>query len=107
MIGSTTANVVQRSHPSIGWATLCMPSRPAPVQATTAMNTLRNATQVRTATADRPLTHGYLIRKHGLYTWGRDLDEARRHIEIFEFLLECHGRLMMLTGQLPMSLAND
>jgi methylthioribulose-1-phosphate dehydratase len=44
----------------------------------------------------RPLTHGYLIRRHGLYTWGRDLAEARRHIEIFEFLFECVGRSLML-----------
>ena len=35
---------------------------------------------------------GYLIRRHGMYTWGKDLAEARRHIEIFEFLLECLGR---------------
>lgn len=27
-------------------------------------------------------------RGHGLYTWGRDLDEARRHVEILEFLFE-------------------
>lgn len=40
--------------------------------------------------------HGYLIRKHGLYTWGKDLDEALRHIEIFEFLLECIGRQLLL-----------
>ena len=39
--------------------------------------------------ADRPLQHGFLIRQHGLYTWGRDLFEARRHVEIFEFLFEC------------------
>jgi methylthioribulose-1-phosphate dehydratase len=40
--------------------------------------------------------HGYLIRRHGLYTWGRDLDEAVRQIEIFEFLFECIGRQMQL-----------
>lgn len=39
-----------------------------------------------------PLQHGFLIRGHGLYTWGRDLAEARRHVEVFEFLLECEGR---------------
>ncbi len=39
--------------------------------------------------ADRPLQHGFLIRQHGLYTWGRDLFAARRHVEIFEFLFEC------------------
>jgi len=33
--------------------------------------------------------HGYLIAGHGLYTWGRDLAEARRHVETFEFLFDC------------------
>lgn len=37
--------------------------------------------------------HGFLIQKHGLYTWGRDLTEARRHVEIFEFLFEVLGRI--------------
>ncbi|MCA9165003.1 MAG: methylthioribulose 1-phosphate dehydratase [Planctomycetales bacterium] len=55
--------------------------------------------------AERPLRHGYLIRRHGLYTWGRDLAEARRHIEIFEFLFECVARRLMLTGQLPVGAA--
>jgi len=36
----------------------------------------------------QPLQHGFLLRRHGLYTWGRDLNEARRHVEIFEFLFE-------------------
>jgi methylthioribulose-1-phosphate dehydratase len=47
-----------------------------------------------------PLEYGYLIRRHGLYTWGRDLEEARRHVEIFEFLFECVARRMALSGQL-------
>lgn len=44
----------------------------------------------------RPLTHGYLIRRHGMYTWGQDLDEAFRQVEIIEFLLECIGRQVMM-----------
>ena len=40
----------------------------------------------------RPHTHGLLIRRHGLYTWGGDLDEMKRHLEILEFLLEVVGR---------------
>lgn len=36
--------------------------------------------------------HGLLIRGHGLYTWGRDAAEARRHIEALEYLLEVTGR---------------
>jgi methylthioribulose-1-phosphate dehydratase len=39
-----------------------------------------------------PRSHGVLLRKHGLYTWGRDIAEARRHVEIFEFLFEAEGR---------------
>ncbi len=39
-----------------------------------------------------PQSHGFLIYRHGLYTWGTDLDEAKRHVEILEFLLEVLGR---------------
>ncbi|GIW98414.1 MAG: methylthioribulose-1-phosphate dehydratase [Pirellulaceae bacterium] len=42
------------------------------------------------------LAYGYLIRRHGLYTWGRDLDEAARHVEVLEFLLECLGRTICM-----------
>jgi methylthioribulose-1-phosphate dehydratase len=61
------------------------------------------AAQVRKRLQDvgNPLQHGYLIRKHGMYTWGKDLDEAGRHVEIIEFLLECKARQLVLTGQLP------
>jgi methylthioribulose-1-phosphate dehydratase len=38
--------------------------------------------------AEHPAAHGFLIRRHGLYTWGRDLEEAGRHLEVLEFLLE-------------------
>jgi len=41
---------------------------------------------------EHPRSHGVLLRKHGLYTWGRDLDEARRHVEILEFLFEAEAR---------------
>lgn len=32
---------------------------------------------------------GFLVRGHGLYAWGANLDEAKRHIEGLEFLLAC------------------
>jgi methylthioribulose-1-phosphate dehydratase len=41
---------------------------------------------------ENPEVHGFLIRRHGLYTWGRDLLAAKRQVEIFEFLLEVMGR---------------
>lgn len=42
--------------------------------------------------AQHPNAHGFLLRRHGLYTWGSSLEEARRHVEILEFLLEVLGR---------------
>jgi methylthioribulose-1-phosphate dehydratase len=46
------------------------------------------AAQVDALLDSRPLW-GYLIDGHGLYTWGRDMAEARRHLEAFEFLIGC------------------
>jgi methylthioribulose-1-phosphate dehydratase len=43
-----------------------------------------------------PNTYGFLLRQHGLYTWGADLFAARRHVEILEFLFECVARKRML-----------
>ena len=39
---------------------------------------------------------GYLIDGHGLYAWGADMAEARRHLEAFEFLLHCELELRKL-----------
>jgi methylthioribulose-1-phosphate dehydratase len=50
------------------------------------------ATKVAAALCRHPRAHGFLLRGHGLYTWGTDLAEARRHVEILEFLMEVVGR---------------
>jgi methylthioribulose-1-phosphate dehydratase len=39
---------------------------------------------------------GYLIEGHGLYAWGRDMAEARRHLEAFEFLICCELEMRKL-----------
>lgn len=41
---------------------------------------------------DSAMSHGFLIRNHGLYTWGKDVFAARRHVEVFEFLFGVIGR---------------
>jgi methylthioribulose-1-phosphate dehydratase len=38
---------------------------------------------------EKPSIHGFLIAGHGLYTWGKDIATAKRHIETYEFLFEC------------------
>jgi methylthioribulose-1-phosphate dehydratase len=46
------------------------------------------AAKVSTTLRESRGIHGFLLREHGLYTWGSDLQEARRHVEILEFLME-------------------
>ncbi len=50
------------------------------------------AHQVTTLLQAHPRVHAILLRKHGVYTWGEDILEAMRHIEILEFLFEVIGR---------------
>jgi methylthioribulose-1-phosphate dehydratase len=45
--------------------------------------------EVRIHFTDKPSVHGFLIAGHGLYTWGKDIATAKRHIETYEFLFEC------------------
>ena len=46
------------------------------------------AQEISQTLEENPSAHGFLLRRHGLYTWGADLAEAKRHVEIFEFLME-------------------
>ena len=48
------------------------------------------------ALLDERCMWGYLIDGHGLYAWGRDIAEARRHLEAFDFLLDCELELRKL-----------
>lgn len=50
------------------------------------------AEQLSALLTEHPNVHGFLLRGHGLYTWGASIQEAKRHVEILEFLLEVTGR---------------
>jgi methylthioribulose-1-phosphate dehydratase len=52
----------------------------------------RLAGRVREALAEHPSCHAFMLRRHGMYTWGQTLSQAVRHVEIVEFLLEIVGR---------------
>jgi methylthioribulose-1-phosphate dehydratase len=54
------------------------------------------ALKAQSLLADHPKTHGLLVRRHGMYTWGKDLATAARHVEILEFLMEAVGRRQMM-----------
>lgn len=54
--------------------------------------------EIKDVLRKNPHVHGILLRRHGLYTWGADVAEARRHVEIFEYLLEVQGRKQLARG---------
>jgi methylthioribulose-1-phosphate dehydratase len=56
------------------------------------------AQAVSEALRENQASHGFILRRHGLYTWGKDLAEAKRHCEILEFLLEAIGRTRLLSA---------
>jgi len=60
----------------------------------------RLAREVEAALDEFPLAHAFLLRRHGLYTWGDSLAQARRHIEILEFLFETTARLQAAGARL-------
>lgn len=49
---------------------------------------------------------GLLIAGHGLYAWGQELSEARRHLEILEFLLEQRWRQLLLEALMERGLGS-
>jgi methylthioribulose-1-phosphate dehydratase len=57
---------------------------------------VRLAADLGSALGNFSLAHGILLSRHGLYTWGKSVAEARRHLEVLEFLFEVDGR--RLTG---------
>ncbi len=52
----------------------------------------RLSVEVRGTLDAHPACHGFLLLRHGLYTWGATLADAVRHVEILEFLMESVGR---------------
>lgn len=56
----------------------------------------RLAAKVQPWLDQHPECVGYLIRGHGLYTWGAQMSDALRQVEAFEFLFECELKVRAL-----------
>jgi methylthioribulose-1-phosphate dehydratase len=54
--------------------------------------------EARLADTTSPLRHGFLMAGHGLYTWGKTLADARRQVEVLEFLFEVTTQKRLFTG---------
>ena len=73
-----------RTHEHAEWLPIVENSQDMPALAETIGETLNK----------HQAAHGFLLRRHGLYSWGENLAQAKRHIEILEFLLETIGRTL-------------
>ena len=78
-----------RTHEHSEWLPIVDNSQDMPALADTISKTL----------TEHKSAHGFLIKRHGLYAWGDDLAQAKRHVEILEFLLETIGRTAILKQQ--------
>ena len=47
------------------------------------------STRLEHALSKKQSCYGFLLAGHGLYAWGKDIPEAKRHLEVFEYLLQC------------------
>lgn len=54
-----------------------------------AQDTVSLAAAIEARLNRAPAVPGYLLAGHGLYAWGATINDARRHLEGFEFLLSC------------------
>ena len=72
-----------RTHEHTEWLPIIENSQDMPALADAVGKTL----------SEHKKAHGFLLRRHGLYSWGDTLAQAKRHIEILEFLLETMGRI--------------
>lgn len=57
------------------------------------------AERIERFAAVSPLRYGFLLRGHGLTCWGRDVNEARRHLEGLEFLFQCELQRRLLEAK--------
>jgi methylthioribulose-1-phosphate dehydratase len=78
-----------RTHEHCEWLPIIKNSQDMPALAETVGQTLINYSAA----------HGFLLERHGLYSWGENLSQAKRHIEILEFLLETLGRTLLIKNR--------
>jgi methylthioribulose-1-phosphate dehydratase len=78
-----------RTHEHSEWLPIIENSQDMPALAETIGKTL----------SEHKAAHGFLLRRHGLYSWGDTLAQAKRHIEILEFLLETMGQTALIRAR--------
>lgn len=55
------------------------------------------ATEVGAYLKEHPEVNGFLIRSHGFYTWGKDMEEVKIRVEAYEYLFESEIKFRIAT----------
>ena len=45
---------------------------------------------------NNPKSHAVLVRRHGVYVWGKDWKQAKTHAECYDYLFEAAGRMKQM-----------
>ena len=53
------------------------------------------STRVEQSLSRERSCYGFLLAGHGLYAWGKDIPEAKRHLEVLEYLLQCQREVTL------------
>src|SRR5512140_1406092 len=53
------------------------------------------STHVEQSLSKKQSCYGFLLAGHGLYAWGKDITEAKRHLEVYEYLLQCQREVTL------------
>ncbi|WP_337879970.1 methylthioribulose 1-phosphate dehydratase [Rheinheimera sp.] len=56
------------------------------------------AAEVTRLATSQSLPYAFLVRGHGLYVWGDSLDQSKRHLEAWEFLIACELERIKIGG---------
>ena len=54
------------------------------------------ADSLEKAILDNPKSYAVLVRRHGVYVWGKDWKQAKTHAECYDYLFEAAGRMKQL-----------
>lgn len=54
------------------------------------------ADSLEAAIRENPKSHAVLVRRHGVYVWGKDWKQAKTHAECYDYLFQAAGRMKEL-----------
>ena len=58
------------------------------------------ASQIKKTWSELTMPYAFLVRGHGMYVWGKNIQQALQHLEGWEFLIECELKRIELLNKM-------